>query len=248
MPAFKSILLYLTAFFSLHLLMMECHEQVHLLTGYLVCGCYGERNFNVWSLCEACRQPGMAWLVSLSGPVFTYGMVWLGWRWYVRGGTEVRRNQGFALLFANLPFARVFTALTGRGDEKTAFQHLAGAHLPPLIPQLAAVLLTVIFCLLPIIFVYRKMRSPFKGFILAGFVLAPMIAGMLYSHRFLNGWLARGILAQTHFLGTPDAVLIHACFMLLLFGITRHALQRPPFDIGRQAYVQNAPDGSLPTA
>lgn len=231
MPSVKATALYLIAFFSLHMLMMECHEQVHLLTGYLICGCYGERNFNVWSLCETCSHPGLSWLVSLSGPVFTYGMVWLGLWWFTKGEDDKLRWQGFALLFANLPFARVFTSLTNRGDEKTAFMTLLGPQSTPHLPHLLAVTVTLICCFLPIILLYRKLRLPYKGLIVTGFVILPMIAGMFYSHRFLNGLLANGWLSQTHILGTPDAVILHAGIMLLLYVNTRRSLKQPPFSM-----------------
>ncbi|WP_109694940.1 hypothetical protein [Chitinophaga deserti] len=82
---------------------------------------------------------------------------------------------------------------------------------------------------IPIILIYRKLRLRYKALTVSGFIILPMIAGMLYSHRFLNGLLEKGWLPHTHIPGTPDAVLLHTGLMLILLGFTYQALRRPPF-------------------
>ena len=74
---------YAIAFLLLTIVMMELHEQVHILTGWSICGCWGPRDFNVWELCDGCERafPSIAWMATLA-------MAWLAWRVY---GAETAR-------------------------------------------------------------------------------------------------------------------------------------------------------------
>ena len=69
---------YVIAFFALNMIMAELHEQAHINTGYFICGCYGPRNFNVWTTCEQCVLPQWSFLATLAGPLFSCSLMWLG--------------------------------------------------------------------------------------------------------------------------------------------------------------------------
>ena len=69
---------YVIAFFALNMSMGELHEQAHINTGYFICGCYGPRNFNVWTTCEQCVLQQWSFLATLAGPLFSYSLMWLG--------------------------------------------------------------------------------------------------------------------------------------------------------------------------
>ncbi|HEX9930788.1 MAG TPA: hypothetical protein VGB02_19805 [Pyrinomonadaceae bacterium] len=58
---------YLLALFALMICSGELHEQVHITTGYFVCGGYGARDFNVWHTIEPCAAPSLAFLATLAG-------------------------------------------------------------------------------------------------------------------------------------------------------------------------------------
>ena len=55
-PTWKSLL----AFVALLFFVGEAHELVHTGLGRLLCGCWGARDFNGWSLC-ANYQTGHVW-------------------------------------------------------------------------------------------------------------------------------------------------------------------------------------------
>ena len=216
---------YIIAFFALNLIMGELHEQAHINTGYFICGCYGPRDFNVWSTCEQCALPQWSFLATLAGPLFSYSMMWLG-AWWIAKSTDARMKVfGFSLLFANLPFARIFTALMGGGDEKVVIQAIAG-NINPFTTKIIAALLVTLICLPPMIIAYRNLIARRRFLWIAGFAIVPLIYGMLYHHMFLNWLLKKGIAADSKILGTPTLVLLHFLLMVLLLIVFGKSLFR----------------------
>jgi len=215
---------YIIAFFALNMIMGELHEQAHINTGFLVCGCYGSRDFNVWATCEQCANPALAFLSTLAGPLFSCMLMWLGAGWFSRSTHEAKRMAGFALLFANLPFARIFTAVMGGGDEKVVIQALIGDHYNLAVSKILAAIVVTLICLPPMIMLAKKLTNKNRIWIIAGFAIIPLIYGMLYSHIFLNWLLKKGVLSNTHFLGTPDIIIVHFLCMLILFLVSYKGL------------------------
>ncbi|OQP60457.1 hypothetical protein A3860_33595 [Niastella vici] len=214
---------YVIAFFALNMLMVELHEQAHIITGYLICGCYGPRDFNVWATCERCVFPQWSFLATLAGPVFSCSLMWLG-AWLMAKSTGHKKKVlGFSLLFSNLPFARIFTALAGGGDEKIVIQAIRG-NIGLVWSQLMAILIVTIICLPPMIIAYKKSAVPNRFLLITGFATIPLIYGMLYQHLFLNWLLKKGIGSQSYILGTPSLILLHFLLMLLLFFLFRKGL------------------------
>jgi hypothetical protein len=216
---------YMIAFFALNMIMGELHEQAHINTGYFVCGCYGPRDFNIWATCGQCVSPQLAFLATIAGPLFSCSLMWLGAWWITKSSDHKKKIAGFSLLFANLPFARIFTALIGGGDEKVAIQAILG-HTDPFISKLIAVLIVTLICLPPMIIAYRKLNVSTPFLVITGFAIAPLIYGMLYHHIFLNWLLKKGIASNNYILGTPSLILLHFLAMVfLLFFFKKDLLQ-----------------------
>ncbi|HTE34353.1 MAG TPA: hypothetical protein VK666_28430 [Chryseolinea sp.] len=213
---------YILAFIALNFVMGELHEQAHIQAGYLLCGCYGERDFNVWATCDHCESY-WTFLAALAGPVFSCSLMWLGARWMLRSVDAGRRMLGFALLFANLPFARIFTALTGHGDEQKVMAALFPGMDPLLIHWITA-LLVLFICLPPIVIAARVLASRNRIALVTCFSIVPLIDGLYYHHIFLNWLLKKGIASGTLLLGTPSLVLLHFLLMLLLWIAFRNHL------------------------
>ena len=70
----KFVLTFLALTFVLH----EAHEIVHTTVGRIICGCWGERDFNVWGLCDSCQTNPLRIYSTLAGPVFTFIIIWFG--------------------------------------------------------------------------------------------------------------------------------------------------------------------------
>ncbi len=208
---------YLVGFISLNMIMGELHEQAHIQTGYMICGCYGFRNFSVWTVCETCKHSGYALWATAAGPLFSYLVYWLSGLWLLKHAKDVYRRFGLALLFASLPFARIFTALMGGGDEKVVLMGLLGHQFPPVALKISAVLLTLLFCLPPLLMGIRQLPGKQKWWYAAGFIIGPLLFGMLWQRFFLNRLLEQGTGAFPVIAGTPRLVLIHFLFMVFLF-------------------------------
>jgi len=207
---------YIAAFFALNMIMGELHEQAHITTGYFICGCYGPRDFNVWSTCEQCSNASWAFLATLAGPLFSCILMWMGALWFCKSSNSNKRSLGFSLLFANLPFARVFTAVTGGGDEKVVIRFLLGENAPLILAKLIAVLIVGLICIPPVIMVFKRLANSNRAWILTGFLVIPLLYGMLYQRLLLNQFLHMGLGTHISILGTPDLVVIHFVLMLLL--------------------------------
>jgi hypothetical protein len=212
---------YVLAFFGLNMFLGELHEQAHITTGYFICGCYGERDFSVWSTCDNCAHSDWSFLATLAGPVYSFILMWLGGLWFSRSLNISRKALGFSILFANLPFARLFTAFMGGGDEKVVFQHLTGLAV---FPKIAAILIVGLLVIPPVVLVYRNLSNNFRGWIIAAFLVLPLVYGMLYHHMFLNYLLHKGIGTSITIMGTPDIIIIHTLVMLLIVLFSRKAL------------------------
>jgi hypothetical protein len=212
---------YVLAFFGLNMFLGELHEQAHITTGYFICGCYGERDFSVWSTCDNCAHSDWSFLATLAGPVYSFILMWLGGLWFSRSLNIYRKALGFSILFANLPFARLFTAFMGGGDEKVVFQHLTGLAV---FPKIAAILIVGLLVIPPVVLVYRNLSNNFRGWIIAAFLVLPLVYGMLYHHMFLNYLLHQGIGTSITIMGTPDIIIIHTLVMLLIILFSRKAL------------------------
>lgn len=215
---------YLLAFIALNMLMGELHEQAHIQTGFAICGCYGQRDFNVWETCASCISSGLSYLATVSGPVFSYIVYWFCALVLLQSSNRKKINFGIALLFATLPFARIFTASMGGGDEKTVLIHLLQNYLSLPVIKLIAAGFVILFCLPPILIASRLLPKKNRWWYILGFNIGPLIVGMLWQRFFLNKLLMNPVRANTYIAGTPVMILLHSLIMLLLLIVFRKAL------------------------
>ncbi len=215
---------YLLAFIALNMLLGELHEQAHIQTGFAICGCYGERDFNVWETCANCLNPGLSYLATVSGPVFSYIVYWFCTLVLLQSSDAKKINFGIALLFATLPFARIFTACMGGGDEKTVLIHLLQGYLSLPVIKLIAAGFVILFCLPPIMIAVKLLPKKNKWWYILGFNIGPLIFGVIWQRFFLNKLLVNPVWANTYIAGTPVMIVVHSAFMLVLLIVFRKAL------------------------
>lgn len=214
---------YVLAFLLLNLVVSESHELAHILTGGAVCGCFGERSFNVWETCATCAHPHLAFLASAAGPVWSYCLMWLGAA-LLRSAAPTRQALGFSLLFAALPFARIFTTATGAGDEIVLLRMLLQTPTPSLLAQLPVLALVLLLAGTPILLAYRRIRNRHAGLWVAGFCVAPLLFQLLYIFKLLNGLLAQGILAAPWLFQMPLLITLHTVLVATLLILLRKQL------------------------
>lgn len=210
----KFVLTFLALTFLLH----EAHEIVHTSVGRLICGCWGQRDFNVWSLCGTCAQDQpYSVLSTFAGPAFTFLMIWIGT--YLMGRTkDSQKALGFSLVFANMPFTRIFGALTGGGDEvwglKLATQNDNLAWFLGVI-----IILSLISYPLYSAFKLIKNESPIVWFLV--FLLIPGQIDFWVIILILNSLVKKGVLSDYWILGSPILVTIWTAVVTLLYFFTR---------------------------
>ncbi len=117
-----------TALLFLSFVMQETHEIAHTSVGRLICGCWGERNFNVWTVCKGCssEQP-LSILATVAGPVYSFLVIWIGY--YLLTKTPAKlKSVGLALVVSSMPFSRILTPIFGGGDEVFVLTKLWNNH------------------------------------------------------------------------------------------------------------------------
>jgi len=213
----KLTIQYIIAFLALTFVMHEFHEIVHTSVGRLICGCWGERDFNVWGLCAGCsEEKPIALIATFAGPIFTFIIIWIGAFLLSMHQPDKRRKLGFALVFANLPFARILTASMGGGDEVYGLSHLMDYNNAWLIGLLAIVLIVAFPLYRAFMFIKNKRRV---GWFLL-FFLAPTFIDLLLILGVMNSLLSNGVLSDYWILGSPMIVTIWTISVVVLLVFT----------------------------
>lgn len=104
----------------------------------------------------------------------------------------------------------------GGGDEKIVLLHLFGNPSSQLPAKLLAVMVTLVFCLPPLIMGIRQLPHTNRAVYAAGFIIGPLLFGMVWQRFFLNSLLAKGLGTTQVMAGTPLLVVIHFIAMLLI--------------------------------
>ncbi len=211
---------FIVAFLALSFVMSELHEIVHTSVGRIICGGWGERDFNAWGLYEGCTSNPFAWLSTFAGPFFTFLMCWYGAFLLKSTNTIQQKSFGFALIFANSPFARILNTILRCGDEQNLVYKL--------VPDINTSSIITFFIILGILFyplkmAYKSILNERIGYFLL-FFLVPTIIMILVILGLLNTLLANGILSETGLLGSPIIVNVWTAFVLTIFLIFRKSI------------------------
>jgi len=210
---------FIIAFVSLRFVMHELHELVHTAVGRLICGCWGQRDFNSWQLCEGCMEEHPLALLSVfAGPLFTFTMLWIGVSFLKASNTNQQKALGFALIFANNPFARIFTAAMGSGDEVSGLRTLLHNHTMAWVAGLLIVLLLTAFPLYKAFTIISNKKR--LGYFLF-FLLVPMLLDLVIVFGLMNTLLKNNILSNYWILGSPLLITLFTALVTIVFIATR---------------------------
>jgi hypothetical protein len=211
--SFRNLFLLLFFFFLMH----EIHELAHIITGRIICGCWGTRDFNVWDLCTNClAQNRFAIIATFAGPLFTFAMLWIG-RYLIKNAESVQyRSLGLVFILGNMQFGRMYMAAMGGGDEVWGmrFLFLNHNHSNASLIRLITFIIVSAICLPPLITAFKTIANKYKIALYAGFLIVPLILDTVVILILLNGLLQKGILNQVLAMGTP--VFINIWFMICL--------------------------------
>ncbi len=217
--SFKNLFIFIIFFFLMH----EMHELAHIITGRLICGCWGTRDFNVWDVCTGCIQQH-PWAISatFAGPVFTFAMLWVGRYWVINGKSIERKSLGLVFILGNMQFGRIYMAATGGGDEVYGFKYLLlnHDHSNLLLIRLTVVAIISIICIPPLITAYKTISNKRKILLFAGFLIIPLILDTIVILIALNGLLQKGVLNHVWILGMPLFITLWfaGCILAVMTG------------------------------
>src|SRR6266487_2716387 len=189
---------HIVTFLLLAFLCYQAHQLTRHLVGAALCGGFGSMTFTVTITREPCSLPT---LVTLSGPVLTYGLAWLG-MFLLR--SPKYKLFAYALIFASFAHLRFIQTLTGRGDELILAQHWFG-----ITSRAIVALIVFLMGLPPLIAAFQVIANQRRVlvFICSWLLPLPLLFAMLFGNQFLfgaNGDEIRG----TILLGIPLIVLI----------------------------------------
>ena len=192
------------AFLALVLVLHEMHELAHTWSGRLLCGSWGVRDFNTWSLADGCE----AWVPVAMGPAFTYLVLWLGAA-LLLVRKRATRLVGFAALFGANPLGRVLTVALGGGDELSVTLALGGGSEATAGHWGWTLAVVVLICAPPLVLGWRAISgTPRRTLWFAGLLVGPTAAVVLILLIGMNGLLAAGVLSTPVILGEPALVLL----------------------------------------
>ncbi|MEO1032820.1 MAG: hypothetical protein AAFX55_15525 [Bacteroidota bacterium] len=226
--AFSKYVKHLIAFLSLTILMGTSHEFAHHFSAAMVCGCFGEKTFNSFSLCPGCQENNPLWILpTYIGPLFTFAMMWVGF-FKLKKGSIIQKYLGFALIMANFPVNRILFALMGVNDEQFASGILFGFD------NTIAFWLTNLgiwlFTIPPLWLCFRSINSKRKILWFLGYFILPFVFVYLFAGLFLEEWL----LLETQFLanailGIPYLLLIVEVMALFGYLLFRKYIYKYPY-------------------
>lgn len=222
------------AYSFLLLAIHEAHELAHAAVGRWLCGEWPVRDFNAWHFTGECAS----WWPTAAGPLFSYALMLIGALMIAKGA----RWGGVALVFAANPFARVFTAVMGGGDEMVVAQRIADlpSRTPALRLVVAAVVLTL--CGAAVAAGWRGMAGlKRRGLWFAIVLLWPMVLTGVALFVVGNGLLRANVLSSPVIAGAPLLVVLVSAVSMILAAATWR------WNAGRaSAGLQPAPDGLKP--
>lgn len=214
---------YFLAFVSLVFVLHELHEIVHTTVGRLICGCWGKRDFNVWTLCEGCGQGSKIGLVAtLAGPVFTYFIIWRGY-FLLKNTEDSLKSLGLSLIFGSMPFARLLSVVLNASDETYILRKLG---LKSLEANVIGTVLTFLILWVPLKAAYTTIKNKNRLLWFSGFLVLPVVIDLLVVLGFLNMLLSKGILDSYWILGSPMIVTFWTVIVFLLLVLTKNHLFR----------------------
>lgn len=205
------------ALLFLSFIMQETHELAHTGVGRLICGCWGQRNFNVWGVCEGCAEEHPeAILATWAGPFYSFSVLWVGFILLLLPSGKMK-SIGFALIVATMPLSRIITPLLGGGDEIYALNRVLDNRS---LAWAIGLPLVLIFVIPPVVKAWKTIENKKKlGWFLGMLFIPFIITGVVVFGVLQSSLLENGFMDEYWVLGSPKLVTMWFIFSVVVFAI-----------------------------
>src|SRR6476469_8170538 len=209
---------FIIAFILLRHIFHEAHEFAHMISARIFTGVWGTRDFNNVQPFAANTEPTKTQQVitGLAGPMINYIFCFIGAAMITRAATLKQKAWGLILIFACLPFARIFTAFTGGGDELGVVKNFAIGSAARIID---IVCVTALFAY-PLYIAFKTLPRRYRWITCISFLLLPMFFEGLVVLGLMNKMLNAGILISPVYFGAPLLVIVElgvVCITYIFF-------------------------------
>lgn len=208
---------YIISFLVLTLFLHELHEMAHMTTARLLCGCWGTRDFLYWKLCDGCGTGNNFMIITWGGPLLTYIIMWVGW-WLLKKRSDISsQSWGMALIFASLPFARLFAAAFRGGDEIMAMRSLLeGSGATKGVAVVVGGLIVLVSTLPPLWLAYKRLESSNRLLVFITLLVIPYLFDKFVLEYGLNGIQTSGAFNHPVFWGASWLVVGYQVLLVIL--------------------------------
>jgi len=207
---------YALAFMAFVFVFGQLHGVMHLVNARSICGVPGTQiDFNLWTASDSCAGNPQVWMATLFGPVFSYIIMWVGFFMLLSKNKNLWA-AGFVLALGNLPFARIFTAAMGGGDETTVLKTLLMPGVEVLMVKVIGFVSVFALAFPPLYMAFKRLQNENRFYMIAGFCILPLIIMWAYEFKLLGLVLQAGFFATRHYLGIPDFIWYHTSLMLVI--------------------------------
>lgn len=217
-----------TALLFLSFIMQETHELAHTSVGRLICGCWGQRNFNVWTLCKGCsaEQP-ISILATVAGPVYSFLVIWTGFYFLTKASAKLK-SIGLALVISSMPLSRIITPIFGSGDEVLSLNRLWNNHT---LAWIVSVVIVLSLAIPPLVKIWNLIANRRRPLWMAGLIVVPFLMTGIVVFGLLQGLLLNnGVLREYWVLGSPMLITVWLIFCVavcIVFGRSLTTLLHP---------------------
>lgn len=202
------------AFLALLFVHNELHEIAHTGVGRVICGAWGPRNFNTWRV--ACQEitPVLVF-VPIAGLAFTYGLMWIGCYLLRPEYSVTRQSVGFCLIFAAMPFGRIYTVAQSAGDEMVVLRGIFRG-MGPLLRLVVGLSIVSLLLGPPLYRAFSVLPRQRRLFVFPGLLILPYALFDIIVLEVANPLLQQGLLDSDGILGSPLFVNLWTGFWVLV--------------------------------
>jgi hypothetical protein len=218
---------YLITFLSLLFVINELHNWSHSVIAGWICDCWGTQAFDKWTVCEHCEVDlniiALAWF---AGPFINYILIWVAWGLLYKKNSAAKKSIGFSLLFASVPFVRLFSVFS-HGDEVSGAHQLFASPGDSYLFTIPVLIIVILLITSPLIRAFKMLgEAKNRILIFACFLILPALLIHFGINTGMNKLLEKKYFRDSQTTGVFGLVIVWGLFWLFMLLITFKYLSR----------------------